>query len=263
MKVAHEAPLDIFDEVQKVTDYDYFLVHLFEENEEYLKKAKAAVAAGRHTLLDNSNFELGEAFDGFQFQKWINELNPSEYVIPDVFNDAYQTLQKLDDWITFYQEGIENKNTKAIGVVQGRSYDEFSWCYRKMEPRVDKIAISFGYDFLTKENGDVVSGMKARQNLVKSLLDDGIINKDKPHHLLGTYLPQEFKFYKGMDWIETIDTSNPVVTGYSGMRYTSDGLDSKPETKLFTLMDHKLTRDQKENILYNIQMFKRINEING
>ena len=35
MKIAHEAPLSIFDKVQAVTDYDYALVHLFEENEEY------------------------------------------------------------------------------------------------------------------------------------------------------------------------------------------------------------------------------------
>jgi len=30
MRVAHEAPLCIFDVVQEQTDYDYALVHLFE-----------------------------------------------------------------------------------------------------------------------------------------------------------------------------------------------------------------------------------------
>ena len=44
MKIAHEAPLSIFDDVQKVTDYDYFLVHLFEENSDYEKKAHECVA---------------------------------------------------------------------------------------------------------------------------------------------------------------------------------------------------------------------------
>ena len=33
MKIAHEAPLSIFDRVQVLTDYDYALVHLFEEKE--------------------------------------------------------------------------------------------------------------------------------------------------------------------------------------------------------------------------------------
>ena len=40
MKIAHEAPLSIFDQVQELTDYDYALVHLFEENEDYYNKIK-------------------------------------------------------------------------------------------------------------------------------------------------------------------------------------------------------------------------------
>jgi hypothetical protein len=38
IKIAHESPKSIFKEVQKVTDYDYALVHLFEEDPEYLKQ---------------------------------------------------------------------------------------------------------------------------------------------------------------------------------------------------------------------------------
>ncbi len=30
IRIAHEAPIDIFEEVQKFTDYDYALVHLLE-----------------------------------------------------------------------------------------------------------------------------------------------------------------------------------------------------------------------------------------
>ena len=32
MKIAHEAPKAIFDVVEKLTDYSYALVHLFEED---------------------------------------------------------------------------------------------------------------------------------------------------------------------------------------------------------------------------------------
>ena len=35
IKIAHEAPIDLFDEVQRLTDYDYALVHLLEENGRY------------------------------------------------------------------------------------------------------------------------------------------------------------------------------------------------------------------------------------
>jgi len=36
IKIAHESPKSIFDTVQNYTDYDYALVHLFEEDEGYL-----------------------------------------------------------------------------------------------------------------------------------------------------------------------------------------------------------------------------------
>jgi len=77
MKIAHESPISIFNEIQKVTDYDYALVHLFEESPEYLQKFKDAVAAGREVILDNSIFELEEAFDSEKFAHWIQELNPT------------------------------------------------------------------------------------------------------------------------------------------------------------------------------------------
>ena len=60
IKIAHESPKGVFDEVQKLTDYDYALVHLFEEDEEYLNQFKRARDKGREIILDNSIFELEE-----------------------------------------------------------------------------------------------------------------------------------------------------------------------------------------------------------
>ena len=37
IKIAHESPKSIFQTIQRHTDYDYALVHLFEEDQEYLK----------------------------------------------------------------------------------------------------------------------------------------------------------------------------------------------------------------------------------
>ena len=62
IKIAHEAPKSIFNEMQKFTDYDYALVHLLEEDEEYLKLFEEAILKGREVILDNSIFELEEAF---------------------------------------------------------------------------------------------------------------------------------------------------------------------------------------------------------
>ena len=54
IKIAHESPKGIFNEVQKFTDYDYALVHLFEEDKEYWNQFKEAALKGREIILDNS-----------------------------------------------------------------------------------------------------------------------------------------------------------------------------------------------------------------
>ncbi len=88
IKIAHESPKSIFEEVQRFTDYDYALVHLFEEDEEYLKQFKQAATKGREIILDNSIFELEEAFDAEKFDKWVKYLKPTCYIIPDALEDA-------------------------------------------------------------------------------------------------------------------------------------------------------------------------------
>ena len=66
MQVAHEAPLKIMTQVSKMTDYDYGLVHLFEENEEYVDFFNTR-PKGRKMILDNSLYELGKSFDADKF----------------------------------------------------------------------------------------------------------------------------------------------------------------------------------------------------
>jgi hypothetical protein len=63
-----------------------------------------------------------------------------------------------------------------------------------------------------------------RKRLIKQLIADGLWNWDKPHHLLGCSLAKEFSFYKNNNIynIRSIDTSNPVIAGLQGKKYTSD-----------------------------------------
>jgi hypothetical protein len=96
--------------------------------------------------------------------------------------------------------------------------------------------------------------MLGRVKLLGDLLRDGVINEDKPHHLLGCGLPQEFAFYKDYKWIYSLDTSNPVVHGIKGVEYREDGLWSKESQKLFELINHKV--EDINTILYNIHKFR-------
>ena len=256
IKIAHESPKSIFNDVQKQTDYDYALVHLFEEDKEYFNQFKEAVKKGREVILDNSIFELEEAFNADKFAHWINELRPEWYIVPDVLEDAGGTMSKMAAWNSKYKDVAYGK---AIGVVQGKTYDEIVDCYEYMDniAGVDMIAISFDYSYYTKSvphPNKYVSWMLGRIKLLGDLVKDGIINENKPHHLLGCGLPQEFSFYSQYPWIYSLDTSNPVVHGIKEIGYGTDGLWSKESQKLFELINYEV--EDTNLILNNIHKFR-------
>ena len=257
IKIAHESPKSIFKQVQRYTDYDYALVHLFEEDTEYLDQFKEAIRKGREVILDNSIFELEEAFDADKFSYWVKKLRPTWYIIPDALEDAEKTMQQAADWSKKHSD----VPGKSIGVVQGKTYREIRDCYKAMDEiaDVDMIAISFDYSYYREScphPNKYVSWMLGRVKLLGDLLTDGIINKDKPHHLLGCGLPQEFSFYKHLDfdWLYSLDTSNPVVHGIKGITYGTDGLWSKESQKLFELINYEV--EDPNIILNNIQKFR-------
>jgi hypothetical protein len=255
IKIAHESPKSIFKDIQAVTDYDYALVHLFEEDPEYLKLFQDALANGREVILDNSIFELEEAFDAVKFAQWVEELKPTWYIVPDALENAKKTCSQMAAWNMHYK-GLPGKK---IGVVQGKTYKQIKTCYEYMDKTadVDMIAISFDYSYYTEtipHPNKYVSWMLGRVKLLGDLLRDGVINEDKPHHLLGCGLPQEFAFYKDYKWIYSLDTSNPVVHGIKGVEYREDGLWSKESQKLFELINHNV--EDTNTILYNINKFR-------
>ena len=260
IKIAHEAPIDIFEEVQRYTDYDYALVHLLEKNGRYRDTFERAVKKGREVILDNSIFELEEAFDAEKFDLWVKRLKPTWYIVPDALENAYKTIDQMEDW---NNKGYGYDASGKIGVVQGQTYDEIVDCYNYMnkEADVDMIAISFDYSYYTRScphPNRYVSWMLGRAKLLGDLLRDGVINKEKKHHLLGCGLPQEFSLYKHSDysWIYSLDTSNPVVHGLKGINYGSDGLWSKESQKLHELIDYPLEEIDTNLVLNNIQKFR-------
>lgn len=260
IRIAHEAPKSIFEDVQKVTDYDYALVHLFEEDEQYLNQFKEAIRKGREVILDNSIFELEEAFDADRFAYWINELRPTWYIVPDALEDAKKTMSQMASWNMKYADKVYGKK---IGVVQGKTYKQIVGCYEYMDKlaNVDMIAISFDYSYYTKSivhPNKYVSWMLGRVKLLGDLVKDGIINEDKPHHLLGSSLYWEGQFYKHSDyyWIYSMDTSNPVVFGIKGREYEGLTFD-KPSQKLFTLINEDLSSDQVNKVITNIKDFRK------
>ena len=258
MKISHESPLSLLPTSRSYNDYDYALVHLFETEPTYYEFFKESLAMGRHVLLDNSIFELGTAFDAAKYAHYIRELKPTEYIIPDVLESTIGTMDSALDFVEKYPD----LPGKKIGVVQGKSYSDLIECYDYMDNviDVDKIAISFDYSYYLEKCPHPNKWMGytlGRVQTLTRLLKDGIINKDKPHHLLGCALPIEFLFYRcGFEWLETVDTSSPVVHGLLNIMYEPGGLVNKQSIKLVDLFGSNPTPDQIGDIYANVELFR-------
>jgi len=156
MKISHESPLSLLNTSRFYNDYDYALVHLFETEPEYYQFFVDSLAKGRHVILDNSIFELGTAFDSNRYAHWINELKPTEYIIPDALEDTLMTMDNALD----FMEKHPNLPGKKIGVVQGKNYTDLVNCYLYMDSviRADKIAISFITLIIKRFTRTLISG---------------------------------------------------------------------------------------------------------
>ena len=153
------------------------------------------------------------------------------------------------------------KVSKQIGVVQGKTYDEIVECYQYMDKiaNVNMIAISFDYSYYQKTNphpNKLISWSLGRVKLLGDLLQDGIINVSKPHHLLGCSLPIEFCFYKDYSWIYSLDTSNPIVHSIKNIQYSHTGLWSKESQKLFEMINSKDI--DLDLVRYNVSKFNTL-----
>jgi len=260
IKVSHEVPIKLLDYSRNFNDYDYCLVHLLDQKPEYKKYYKSCKLYDRELLLDNSIFELGKAFDSDKFAEKVVEIEPTYYIIPDSLQNCEETISNWKSFVGKYNDlpGLK------IGVVQGNTWRELKYCYQFMNEHADYIAISFdyGYYLITGEsptNNKLELWCSGRQRLIQQLMDSGIWNTKKPHHLLGCSLAREFKAYFGQTSIRSVDTSNPIVAALHGLKYNGDlGLKTKPSTKLADLIDSNVNDEQWDLVDYNTSAFKEI-----
>lgn len=249
-KISHEVPTEMLEESRDFNDYDYALVHLFEENPDYFNFYKASLKAGRKVILDNSAFELGEPMENASYLYWIRQLRPTEVILPDYRNDRKKTVLAAQSW----SDAI--KITPTIGVVHGRDYEDYCKCYMELLPLVDKLSFSVE-DFFTKFQKDGEDLADARKAILAKMVADKIIDESKPHHILGCLHPTEYRAYVDYKWIESADTSNPVVYGITEGKYPEFFQDyKKSSVKLAELLDINLETSMKSAIRYNIKWFR-------
>jgi len=260
IKVSHEVPICLLEHSLKFNHYDYCLPHLLDQNEQYRKFFYKSKAEGRYIIMDNSLHELGKAYDKSRLLYWIDELQPDEFIVPDVWENKTQSVVSAREWAKIKLP----KNVTKVAVVQGKSYEDVSTSYQTYKDLgYKKIAFSYGasyynevYPHINKDFGKAMG----RLWIISSLYKNKIITKKDRVHLLGTAMPFEFKFYKDYPFIESIDTSNPIMAALEGTKYT-DGQHPKPKLNMNEVQTWPIEKVDVDLVNYNVILFRDINNL--
>ena len=261
MKVSHEVPRCLLTAQREFNDYLYCLPHLLDQDEDYRNFFLEASENSEYIIMDNSLHELGEAYDHKRLLYWINELRPMEFIVPDVWMNRTQTCVQAKYW----QQYTYPENTTLVAVVQGESESEALLCYHNLRTLgYKKIAFSYGADWYNDvfphPNKDLGKAL-GRITFLSRLKSSGYLNDNDRIHLLGCSVPQEFAWYNEFKCIETIDTSNPVMAAIDGVKYTENGLLTKPKANMNDNYDMYFDELDYSLVLHNTKMFRRINGI--
>ena len=261
VKISHEVPFCLLEKSKEFNDYDYCLPHLMDQNEEYKNFFYESKKQGRYIVMDNSLHELGEAYNTERLMHWIEEIKPDEFIVPDVWENCEESIQNATIWDLYdFPKGVEK-----VAVVQAKSIHEASLCVKAYKDLgYGKICFSYGAsyynDICTHPNKDLGKAL-GRLMVISTLLKTGELKQDDRIHLLGCAVPQEFGWYSGINCIESIDTSNPVMAALEGIKYEESGLNYKPKANMngyFYMLNDKIDYSI---LTHNLEKFKTINNL--
>jgi len=260
MKISHEVPRCLLTTSPEFNDYDYCLPHLLDIDKDYLAYFRWAKEQGRYCIMDNSLHELGEAYDNDRLRYWVNELEPNEFIVPDVWMNCLQTAAQAKHW----KQYLFPEKTKLTAVIQGANKNEAYLCATLLkELGYDKLCISYGAtwynDFFPHSNPDMGKAL-GRVRFFQGLLKLEQF-KDAKFHLLGCSIPQEFGWYDNHPQIDSIDTSNPIMAAIEGIEYLGQGLNSKPKANMNDHFDMEFDELNYLSVIHNVNKFRKINNL--
>jgi len=261
IKISHETPYCLLEDSRQFNDYDYCLPHLLDEDPGYRDYFLQSKKEGRYIIMDNSLHELGEAYNHERLIHWINEIKPNEFIVPDVWQNSIESIQNAEIWNLYdFPKGVEK-----VAVVQATTLHEAAQCVKAYKNLgYGKICFSYGAsyynDICTHPNKDLGKAL-GRLFVISTLLKTGELKQDDRVHLLGCAVPQEFGWYKGINCIESIDTSNPVMATLEGTNYNLGGLDIKPKANMndyFYMAGEDINYELLDS---NLRLFREINNL--
>jgi hypothetical protein len=258
MKVSHELPLSLMQHAYEWNDYDYCLPHLIDESAKYKSFFQKSRFDKRFIIMDNGLFE-GIDHTLEDLLEKIHLIHPNVFIVPDAWNDSITTIRSAKHWMINYGEKLKKNDVNLMAVCQGKTIGELISTYQTL--------IDLGYKHIAFNHSSIAyqelgydsplkNQMYGRMEFIRKLVEKKTIRESYYHHLLGCSLPQEFMAYGDWKFIKSVDTSNPILVGAEGIRYTDSGINWKPKEKLAYYFEKDLS-EQKEDIIFNVQKFKK------
>jgi hypothetical protein len=256
MKVSHEVPLCLLEESLTFNDYQYALVHLLEENKDYRNHFLWCYNNNVEIYLDNSAHELGQPVDDSLLIKWIKILEPSNVFVPDFIENKKRTIVEAKKW-----SQIEvPKNTTKVAIIQA---DSLQGAIESTQIYIDlgykKIAFPYAssyYRQLVTTNNKNLGLALGRVKVIENIIKSKILNNNHKIHLLGTACPIEFNILKNNIYIESIDTSNPIMMSLENRKVIESAVYDKPKININNSFYIDKTKINLDLLQENINTFK-------
>lgn len=237
VSLACESPTAHIKLVQEHTEFDFAIAHFVRDPGYAAPYAERSL--GRILILDNGKFELVHPLSPEEVIEAAIKVRADYVVPPDHFGNFEKTKDSLKDFIKrIWKGGKRLTPFKIAPVVVGRDPGELARCYDYYItiPEIDMYCISF----LT--------------NRISSLKMVRMIDKTKPHHLLGFSTRDELRqccriLESGGLTNITLDTMKPVSATYHQAIVRDLGRGSYDRPKLGELLNETLLVD-------NIKVFK-------
>lgn len=263
MLISHEVPLDLLELSLTFNDYQYCLPHYYVKYPQYKKFFdNYRNKNNSFIILDNGLFEGGVLPEN-QLLDIINGLKPDIFIVPDSWNDYITTIGYAKEWL---KKSIPI-STNLMMVLQGKSYDQLHEC------SIQGLKLGYKYFGLNHSSlaysdvfyhpNPIISKMMGRIITLNKLVEEDVYDKFKKCyiHLLGMISPEEIQLINHKNIIKSIDTSNPVLNGIKGLRYSNLSFPiGKPEEKIEIFMEKDLAFNI-EDIIFNINQFRKMSNV--
>lgn len=260
--ISHEVPRSLLKESLNFNDYQFILPFYYKRCNIYKDFMNNY---GGLKILDCGLFE-GETYSIQDQIKMVNEINPTIYIVEDVWNDSSQTYKNAKYWKGLKNSGVIPPHITLMVVLQGKTFGDIEVLYHQCLD-LGYTAFSFNHSSVAYkhelENEFPLRSEYSsigRPKLIKRLLDKGVIKSNHYIHLLGATDINEFKIYNKSfpGVIDSLDTSGPILKALEGERYNDINCRKKPINKMEKYFNMDISPKMKEDILFNINFFKKI-----